>query len=87
MDPNIEAPIFPLGGIAIGNGFTDAVSQTLVQAEVAWGMGLIDTNQRRQAETIQDEVRGQCLTLWAQLGLAGVGRKNPTTPNPTPTNS
>ncbi|GBF91928.1 serine carboxypeptidase-like [Raphidocelis subcapitata] len=56
MDPDIEAPLFPLGGLAIGNGFTDAVAQTRVQAEVAWGMGLIDTRQRREAEAMQEQV-------------------------------
>jgi vitellogenic carboxypeptidase-like protein len=34
----------------------DAVEQTLVQAEVAFNMGLIDTRQRLQAEAIQSEV-------------------------------
>jgi len=32
------------------------VAQTLVQAEVAFNLGLIDTRQRRQAEVIQDQV-------------------------------
>jgi vitellogenic carboxypeptidase-like protein len=34
----------------------DAVEQTLVQAEVAYNMGLIDTRQRQQAEVIQSDV-------------------------------
>ncbi|KAI8473502.1 MAG: carboxypeptidase [Monoraphidium minutum] len=56
MDPDIEAPLFPLGGLAVGNGFTDAIEQTRVQAEVAWSMGLIDTRQRIEAEGMQDQV-------------------------------
>lgn len=32
------------------------MAQTLVQAEVAFNLGLIDTRQRRQAEVIQDQV-------------------------------
>jgi vitellogenic carboxypeptidase-like protein len=56
LSPDVEAPVFKLGGLAIGNGFTDAVKQTLVQAEVAFNMGLIDTRQRREAEAIQTEV-------------------------------
>jgi hypothetical protein len=35
---------------------TDAETQTAVQADVAWGMGLIDGAQRKAAEAIQDEV-------------------------------
>lgn len=31
LPPDVEAPVFRLGGSAIGNGFTDAVKQTLVQ--------------------------------------------------------
>ena len=49
-------PLFPYGGCAIGNGFTDAVEQTLVQAEVAHGMGLIDWRQRREVEALQAAV-------------------------------
>jgi vitellogenic carboxypeptidase-like protein len=49
-------PNFPYGGCAIGNGFTDAVAQTLVQAEVAHNMGLIDWRQRQEAEAIQRRV-------------------------------
>jgi hypothetical protein len=56
LPDDVEAPAFRLGGAAIGNGFTDAVSQTMVQAEVAWSMGLIDTTQRKHAEAMQDEV-------------------------------
>ena len=35
---------------------TDAETQTLVQAELSWGMGLIDMAQRRRAEIMQDGV-------------------------------
>lgn len=56
LSDKVEAPLFKLGGLAVGNGFTDAESQTAVQAEVAWGMGLIDAVQRRQAEAIQAQV-------------------------------
>jgi len=49
-------PRFPYGGCAIGNGFTDAVAQTLVQAEVAHNMGLIDWGQRERAEVLQRSV-------------------------------
>lgn len=56
LPPDVEPPVFKLGGLAIGNGFTEAVEQTLVQAEVAFNLGLIDTRQRREAEAIQDEV-------------------------------
>lgn len=34
----------------------DAVEQTLVQAEVAFNLGLIDTRQRQEAEVIQNDV-------------------------------
>lgn len=53
LPPDVEAPVFRLGGVAIGNGFTHAVEQTLVQAEVAFNMGLIDTRQRLEAEGMQ----------------------------------
>ncbi|KAG2422906.1 hypothetical protein HXX76_015733 [Chlamydomonas incerta] len=56
LKEDVEPPVFTLGGLAIGNGFTDAESQTAVQAEVAWSMGLIDGAQRRVAEAIQAEV-------------------------------
>jgi vitellogenic carboxypeptidase-like protein len=56
LPANVEAPVFKLGGLAIGNGFTEAVEQTLVQAEVAFNLGLIDTRQRREAEAIQYDV-------------------------------
>jgi vitellogenic carboxypeptidase-like protein len=56
LPADVEAPVFKLGGLAIGNGFTEAVDQTLVQAEVAFNLGLIDTHQRREAEAIQFEV-------------------------------
>jgi vitellogenic carboxypeptidase-like protein len=49
-------PRFPYGGCAIGNGFTGAVAQTLVQAEVAHNMGLIDWDQRERAEALQRRV-------------------------------
>jgi hypothetical protein len=35
LSPDVEAPVFKLGGLAIGNGFTDAVKQTLVQVRGA----------------------------------------------------
>lgn len=61
----VEAPVFKLGGLAVGNGFTDAETQTAVQAEVAYNMGLIDMAQRRKAEAIQaqiiDLVRSYCV--------------------------
>ncbi|WIA29141.1 hypothetical protein OEZ86_011652 [Tetradesmus obliquus] len=56
LPADVEPPVFKLGGSAIGNGFTDAVEQTLVQAEVAYNMGLIDSRQRQQAEAIQTDV-------------------------------
>jgi vitellogenic carboxypeptidase-like protein len=56
LPADVEPPAFKLGGIAIGNGFTDAVAQTEVQAEVAFNLGLIDSRQRREAEQIQYEV-------------------------------
>lgn len=31
LPPDVEPPVFKLGGLAIGNGFTEAVEQTLVQ--------------------------------------------------------
>lgn len=31
LPTDVEAPVFKLGGLAIGNGFTEAVEQTLVQ--------------------------------------------------------
>lgn len=31
LPADVEAPVFRLGGLAIGNGFTEAVEQTLVQ--------------------------------------------------------
>lgn len=31
LPADVEAPVFKLGGLAIGNGFTEAVEQTLVQ--------------------------------------------------------
>ncbi|GAX76677.1 hypothetical protein CEUSTIGMA_g4123.t1 [Chlamydomonas eustigma] len=55
-DNEVEAPVFKLGGLAIGNGFTDAQSQTMVQADVAWALGLIDASQKREAEVMQQEV-------------------------------
>ncbi|GFR46687.1 hypothetical protein Agub_g8305 [Astrephomene gubernaculifera] len=56
LSPRVESPLFTLGGLAVGNGFTDAETQTAVQAEVAWGMGLIDSTQRRQAEIMQEQI-------------------------------
>eukprot|EP00775_Hariotina_reticulata_P013690 gene13690-13812_t len=62
LPADVEAPVFRFGGLAIGNGFTgkfnhaNAVAQTLVQAEVAFNMGLIDSVQRRKAEAIQHQV-------------------------------
>jgi vitellogenic carboxypeptidase-like protein len=56
LPADVEAPVFRLGGLAIGNGFTEAVEQTLVQAEVAFNLGLIDTRQRLEAEAIQADV-------------------------------
>jgi len=53
---DIEAPVFKLGGAAIGNGFTDAVEQTKVQGLVAFGMGMIDANQLGQAEQMQENI-------------------------------
>ena len=35
LPADVEAPVFKLGGAAIGNGFTDAVEQTLVQVRHA----------------------------------------------------
>jgi hypothetical protein len=31
---DVEGPVFPLGGMAIGNGWTDAPTQQLVQGEI-----------------------------------------------------
>ncbi|KAF8072930.1 SCPL50 [Scenedesmus sp. PABB004] len=56
LPDDVEPPAFRLGGVAIGNGFTDAVAQTLVQAEVAFNMGLLDSRQRAEAEAMQTEV-------------------------------
>ncbi|KAG2489745.1 hypothetical protein HYH03_011852 [Edaphochlamys debaryana] len=56
LKQDLDEPLFRLGGLAVGNGFTDAETQTAVQAEVAWGMGLIDMAQRKEAERIQDEI-------------------------------
>lgn len=36
LPADVEAPVFKLGGLAIGNGFTEAVEQTLVQVRRAW---------------------------------------------------
>lgn len=58
----VERPVFKLGGMAIGNGFTDAETQTRYQAVVAWSMGLIDWYQKQQAEAIQNEVLELLLT-------------------------
>jgi vitellogenic carboxypeptidase-like protein len=33
LPPDEAPPVFKLGGVAIGNGFTDAVEQTLVQVD------------------------------------------------------
>ncbi|KAL6764564.1 Alpha/Beta hydrolase protein [Haematococcus lacustris] len=52
----VGAPLFTLGGLAIGNGWTDAPTQQLVQGEVAWSMGLIDTEQRRQVDALSQQV-------------------------------
>ncbi|GFH19119.1 carboxypeptidase, partial [Haematococcus lacustris] len=52
----VDAPLFTLGGLAIGNGWTDAPTQQLVQGEVAWSMGLIDTEQRRQVDALSQQV-------------------------------
>uniref|UniRef100_A0A7S0VCK6 Carboxypeptidase n=1 Tax=Polytomella parva TaxID=51329 RepID=A0A7S0VCK6_9CHLO len=49
----VEPPVFPFGGMAIGNGFTDAETQTMYQAEVAYSFGLIDRRQRLVAESMQ----------------------------------
>ena len=35
---------------------SDAQTQTLVQADVAWALGLIDTTQKLIAQTMQQEV-------------------------------
>lgn len=42
LDPSEEAPVFRLGGLAIGNGFTEAVEQTLVQVGVGVGVGVVE---------------------------------------------
>ena len=52
---SVEPPLFKLGGLAVGNGFTDAETQLAVQAEVAFNMGLIDLAQRRRVEAMQEE--------------------------------
>jgi vitellogenic carboxypeptidase-like protein len=36
LPADVEAPVFKLGGLAIGNGFTEAVEQTLVQVRAWW---------------------------------------------------
>lgn len=51
-----DAPVFRMGGLAIGNGFTDAHTQIQQQAAVAWAMGLIDWEQKRVAERMQEEI-------------------------------
>jgi len=56
LPKNVEAPVFKLGGIAIGNGFTDAETQTVWQAQIAWSMGLINWHQKLQAEAMQQQV-------------------------------
>ena len=35
---------------------TDAITQTLVQADVAWAFGLIDLTKKRAVEAMQNEV-------------------------------
>lgn len=56
LPSDVEPPLFKLAGLAIGNGYTDAETQTAYQAEVAYGMGLISWHQRKEAEKMQDEV-------------------------------
>jgi hypothetical protein len=45
LPANVEAPVFKLGGLAVGNGFTEAVEQTLVQVR---GRGWSDALQTPQ---------------------------------------
>lgn len=40
----------------MGNGFTDADTQTLTQADVAWSLGLIDSSQKVIAQQLQLQV-------------------------------
>ncbi|MEW5298618.1 MAG: hypothetical protein WDW36_001716 [Sanguina aurantia] len=56
LTADVERPLFTLGGLAVGNGFTDAEAQTLMQAETAWNMGLIDYIQKTKVEAMQREV-------------------------------
>lgn len=53
---DVDPPVFKLGALAIGNGFTDALTQTMHQASIAWSMGLIDTAQREIAEGMQNNI-------------------------------
>eukprot|EP00200_Dunaliella_tertiolecta_P010739 CAMPEP_0202391350 /NCGR_PEP_ID=MMETSP1127-20130417/91786_1 /ASSEMBLY_ACC=CAM_ASM_000462 /TAXON_ID=3047 /ORGANISM="Dunaliella tertiolecta, Strain CCMP1320" /LENGTH=524 /DNA_ID=CAMNT_0048993775 /DNA_START=16 /DNA_END=1590 /DNA_ORIENTATION=+ len=53
---SIPRPKFKLGGLAIGNGWTDADTQQMVQGEVAWSMGLIDSNQRKLVDEMSADV-------------------------------
>ncbi|KAK9907324.1 hypothetical protein WJX75_001489 [Coccomyxa subellipsoidea] len=46
-------PLFHLAGLAIGNGLTDPRSQVLQHADVAFFFGMIDTQQRIDAMTMQ----------------------------------
>eukprot|EP00877_Chromochloris_zofingiensis_P002844 jgi/Chrzof1/12560/UNPLg00512.t1 len=55
MPDNTPAPVFPLGGMAIGNGWVDAAAQLKVQGDVSWAFGLIDVVQRRVVESMVDE--------------------------------
>jgi vitellogenic carboxypeptidase-like protein len=55
-ETELQPPAFTLAGIAVGNGFTDADTQTQTQADVAWSLGLIDHNQKMVAESMQLEI-------------------------------
>ncbi|KAK9804643.1 hypothetical protein WJX73_003407 [Symbiochloris irregularis] len=53
---SLGPPLFSLGGLVIGNGLTDPVSQILHAADTAFYMGLIDSQQRILAMARQLEV-------------------------------
>lgn len=50
LPPDVEPPVFKLGGLAIGNGFTEAVQQTRVQVR------------HRQTSTEGQSIHTQCVT-------------------------
>jgi vitellogenic carboxypeptidase-like protein len=52
--PEAAAANISLAGIAIGNGWTEPVTQSASYSEYAYGVGLIDERQRAAARLMQD---------------------------------